>query len=282
MHPCEWGSWDNGIAAFTQTLYLGTSLENGQPVEDGSCIQNYYNLGYILGTSSNLFTQHCIPVPSTSFSDAEISSLEALLTSVEADINNEDFAVSPNPFHGYSGSLLVSAQTDLYLVDGGLSNENNPIWPFIQPARTNEISVLIVNDNSADTADNFPNETEIYTTYVQAQQVGLSRMSTIPPVSTFLSEGFNNRATFFGCNDNSALTVVYLPNVNYTYPSNQPTLRLQYDSFDTAAMIANGNLIGTQNGDENWPTCLGCAIVKKTGNTLPTECSACFIEYCYS
>jgi lysophospholipase len=128
--------------------------------------------------------------------------LEALLTSVETDINNENFAVYPNPFHGYNCSPFVSAQTELYLVDGSLSNQNNPIWPLIQPARANDISVLIVNDNSTDTTDNFPNEMEIYTTYVQAQQVGLS-----PPVSIFVSEGLNKRATFFGCNDKSALAI---------------------------------------------------------------------------
>ena len=31
----------------------------------------------------------------------------------------------------------------------------------------------------------------------------------IPPVSTFVSEGLNKRATFLGCNDNSALTIVH-------------------------------------------------------------------------
>lgn len=107
-------------------------------------------------------------------------------------------------------------------------------------------------------------------------------MPVIPPVSTFVSVGLNKRATFFGCNSASTLTVVYLPNVNYTYPSNQPTARLQYASSDTDAMIANGVLIGTQNGDANWPTCLGCAIVKKTGDTLPSDCTACFTEYCYN
>lgn len=282
MHPYEWGSWDIGIAAFIQTPYLGTSLENGQPIVAGSCIQNYDNLGFIFGTSSNLFSENCISDPSAESSNTEMAALEAFLISVIADVDSEEFAVYPNPFYGYSGSPLVSARTELYLVDGGLSNQNNPIWPFIQPARANDISVLIVNDNSADTANNFPNGTEIYTTYIQAQQAGLSRMPTIPPVSTFVLEGLNKRATFFGCNDDSTLTIIYLPNVNYTYPSNQPTTRFQYDSSDTAAMIANGNLIGTQNGDENWPTCLGCAIVKKTGNTLPSACNACFTEYCYN
>jgi lysophospholipase len=128
MHPYEWGSWDSGIAAFTQTAYLGSSLVDGNPAASGSCIQNYDNLGYILGTSSNLFSEACIAAPSTNSSDALIAALEAFLTKVDAGVFRDEFAVYPNPFYGYTGSPLVSGQTELYLVDGGLSNQNNPIW----------------------------------------------------------------------------------------------------------------------------------------------------------
>jgi lysophospholipase len=107
-------------------------------------------------------------------------------------------------------------------------------------------------------------------------------MPVIPPSSTFVSEGLNKHATFFGCNSTDTLTIIYLPNVNYTYDSGQSTERLQYSSSDTDAMIANGNAIGTQNNDPNWPTCLGCGIVKKTGDTLPSACTACFTKYCYN
>lgn len=107
-------------------------------------------------------------------------------------------------------------------------------------------------------------------------------MPVIPPVATFVSEGLNKRATFFGCNSMDTLTIVYLPNVNYSYPSNQLTSKLQYSVAETDGMIANGVLIGTQNGDAMWPTCLGCAIVKKTGDALPSSCRDCFTKYCYS
>lgn len=128
MHPYEWGSWDSGIAAFTQTAYLGSSLVGGTPVVSGNCIQNYDNLGYILGTSSNLFSETCIAAPSTNSSNTLIAELEAFLTIVDAGVFRDEFAVYPNPFYGYTGSPLVSGQTELYLVDGGLSNQNNPIW----------------------------------------------------------------------------------------------------------------------------------------------------------
>lgn len=105
-------------------------------------------------------------------------------------------------------------------------------------------------------------------------------MPYIPPVATFISEGLNKRATFFGCNETGTVFIVWLPNVAYTYPSNQSTARLEYAVADTDAMIANGNLIATQNGTEGWPTCLACAVLNGEGQ-LPAGCNACFEKYCY-
>lgn len=114
----------------------------------------------------------------------------------------------------YKRSSLVKNEVELTLSDGGESDQNVPIWPFIQPERT--VDVLIANDNSADTTTNFPNGTEIHQTYVNAQAAGLSKMPFIPDVSTFVSEGLNKRATFFGCNETGTMFIVYLPNVAYT------------------------------------------------------------------
>ena len=107
-------------------------------------------------------------------------------------------------------------------------------------------------------------------------------MPFIPDVDTFVSEGLNKRATFFGCNEPGTMFIVYLPNVNYTYPSNQPTLKIQYSKAETDAMIANGVQIATQNGEKDWPFCLACAIKNKDGDALPRKCRACFRKYCYS
>lgn len=152
--------------------------------------------------------------------------------------------------------------------------------PFIQN-NGRAPGVLIVNDNSADTSNNFPNGSEILSTYVQAQANGLTRMPFIPSVATFISEGLNKRPTFFGCNNNNVMTIVYLPNVNYTFTSNEPTSKLQYSKAETDAMIANGVQIASKGGDPGWPICLGCAITMKTGGQLPAACTACFSTYCY-
>lgn len=149
---------------------------------------------------------------------------------------------------------------------------------MLQPVR--EIDVLLVNDNSAD-SNNFPNGSEILTTYVQSFNHNLSRMPFIPSVDTFISQGLNKRATFFGCHDTSKITIVYIPNVNYTYQSNTPTAKLQYSITETDAMIANGVQMASQGGASDWGTCLGCAILIKSGYELPTACHKCFSKYCY-
>ena len=236
LTPYEFGSWDIGVSAFTQTRYLGTSLSNGSP-SNTSCVENYDNLGYALGSSSSLFNTLC----GSTINTADVSSslnanLAAILLSAHQQSNRDQFAVYPNPFNNYARSSLVASQTELFLVDGGEALQNNPIFPLLQPSRG--VDVIIVNDNSADSSDNFPNGTEILTTYVQAtNNAGLTRMPFIPSVDTFISEGLDKRPTFFGCNDSSKITIVYLPNVNYTFPSNQPTAKLQYSASETEGMI---------------------------------------------
>ena len=106
-------------------------------------------------------------------------------------------------------------------------------------------------------------------------------MPFIPDVDTFVADGLNKRATFFGCDQPDTMFIVFLPNVNYTYPSNQPTSKLQYSIEETNSMIANGVEIATQNGEKGWPFCLACAI-KHADAALPKRCDACFEKYCYS
>ena len=48
LHVYEFGSFDAGVNAFTQTAYLGSRLVNGSP-SNGTCERNYDNLGYVLG-----------------------------------------------------------------------------------------------------------------------------------------------------------------------------------------------------------------------------------------
>lgn len=233
-----------------------------------------------MATSSDVFNSACAVIPAINSTSNLDTTLSALLAKIEAPAERDIFAAYPNPFYKYANSTLVSAETELYLVDGGEEDSNVPLWPLIQSAR--DVDVIIMGDNSADTTYNYPNGTELVVTYQQAQLAGLTRMPFIPSIDVIVSEGLNERATFFGCDDADTATLVWLPNKDYTYASNTSTYDLQYSKTQTAAMIANANLVATQDGDANWPTCLGCAIMKKTDTTLPTACTACFTKYCYS
>ena len=279
FNPYTYGSWDAGISAFADTKYMGSDLTNGKPTRSGECTKNYDNIGYIFGTSSDVFNGVCQPIqPSNNTNDLG-EFLEGFVAVAHDPVLDDLFGIYKNPFYHYSRSSMVKDNRHLYISDGGLANQNIPIWPFIQPQRS--VDVLVVNDNSADTDDNFPDGSGIRQTYVNAQATGLSKMPFIPEVDTFISEGLNKRATFFGCDEPDTMFVVYLPNVNYTYPSNQPTSKLEYGKKETDAMISNGLEIATQNGDEQWPMCLACAIKNSDGERLRRRCKACFEKYCY-
>lgn len=280
--PYESGSWDQGVNAFTQTKYLGTNLTNGLPTDPKSCTSNYDNLAYIAGTSSSIFSLTICPSIASADSNRDASLkgvLQPLLNPSHPGLTRDVYAAYPNPFKDYAPAKAISTQSELYFVDGGSALQNNPIWPFIQPA--SRVQVLIVNDNSADTNDNYPNGTEILTTYLQSLSHGLTRMPTIPPVSTFVEKGLNKRATFFGCKEPDKLTIVYLPNTNYTTNSGIATSKVQFSGEETDRLIGNGVGIGAQGGAEGWGVCLGCAVVLKTGGVVPEECEECFGKYCF-
>lgn len=285
--PYEFGSWDSDVSAFTPTAYLGSSLSGGIPTSASVCVNNYDNLGYILGTSSDLFGGFlCVDYPAINGTTNLANGLNAILNTIHEATNRDEYGIYPNPFYNYQSSSSkfnsannIAAQKELSLVDGGLSYQQNPISPLLQPARA--VDVLIVNDNAADGSSNFPNGTDMVNTYVQSVSHNLTRMPFIPSVDTFIAQGLNKRATFFGCNATDKITIVYIPNVNYTTATNTDTLKLQYSTAETDAMVANGVQMITQQGDSAWGTCLGCAIMSKSGSTLPSACQACFDKYCY-
>lgn len=280
LTPFEFGSWDKGVSAFAPTTYIGTPMRNGAPADTGKCVTNADNLGYILGTSSNLFNElDC----SQNDSGTLCEFTGAIENYFDIAPANSSYANYTNPFYNYAPSTLVSAQPILNLVDGGQSYQNNPVWPFLQQSRS--VDVLFVNDNSADTGNiatgGYPNGSALYNTYVQAKSAGLSKMPPIPPSSTFVDAGLNQRATFFGCDDKEALTIIYLPNYNFTYASGTPTWQFTYTVNEVDGMIGNGNAIATQNGDAGWPVCLACGVMVKSGEVLPEECKACLDKYCW-
>jgi lysophospholipase len=97
--PYEFGSWDSDVSAFMQTKYLGTSLTNGTPTET-LCTVNYDNLGYVLGTSSNLFSVACETLPALSNSTSDLlATLEKIMDYAHQVAINDEFATYRNPFY---------------------------------------------------------------------------------------------------------------------------------------------------------------------------------------
>lgn len=142
------------------------------------------------------------------------------------------------------------------------------------------MSVIIVNDNSNDEGG-FPDGTQVVAAY-EATRTGrlAGRFPTVPAAGDFST----SQAQFFGCDEPEAVTVVYLPNSEWTFASNTATLKLTYTAAETSSMISNGNQVATQGGDDSWGACLACGIMlKEVGkSSLPGECGACLEEYCWS
>lgn len=300
--PYETGSWDRGIGGFTPTEFLGTDVVNGSPV-GGKCIRDFDNLGYLFGASSARFGESCgltttgaLGLFLLPFTPADSSVASQAITGQDPARRNL-YAPIKNPFKGNAASSLVKNDAELYVVDGGSckipspsriqhrhtdkkhpANQNNPIWPFIQPHRN--VDVIIVNDNSADTDDNWPNGTEILHTYTQAQAHGLTKMPSIPPPSDIVSRNLNKQAFFLGCHDKNKVTIVVLPNQKWDYDSNVSTTQFSYAASEIMGLIGNGNLIATQGGDAQWPVCLACALTHKKSRYLPQDCGACLEKYC--
>lgn len=280
FHPYEFGSWDPGVAAFTRTKYLGTSMTNGKPSIPGMCIQNLDNLGHIFGTSSNLFDELCIGNNNqTSMLGKIFPSFAPAWTTAKQSTSEYLYSMYPNPWKGSAESPAVQNERNIFLVDGGLSLENNPIWPLLHPHRP--LDVIFVNDNSADTKTNYPNGTGLRKTYQQANESGMTRMPYIPTADVFIAKKMDRRASFFGCDDKEKITLIYLPNAPFWFESGMPTLKLRYTPAQVDGMIENGMNVATQGGDAEWPFCVGCAIVLKTGESTPDACKPCLQKYCY-
>ena len=205
--PFEFGSWDVGVSSFTPTKYLGTSMNNGQPVK--GCTTNYDNLGYILGTSSTLFNEICYEYQTTT-KDIVQDLLNLWKKHNSGNLETRvDYATYPNPFHAVGqASSAVTGLQELTLADGGETYQNDPIWPLLH---RDEVSMVVVNDNSADTNDHWNSGVAIYRTSQRAQQLGLKRMPMVPVVANNSQTAIRD-PQFFGCHDASRLMIVYIPN----------------------------------------------------------------------
>lgn len=320
FHPYEFGSWEKPVRSFSLTRYMGSPLvDNGMALAPSNCLHNFDNLGFLIGASSNNLNYFCGQIPSTIplsgqlgvvqsdlVSDArshdtlcrndgdschqraifrsmhDADSKQIAMTSMIHGLSfYDEYGVIPSPFVSTSSVSQSSPADNIYLVNGGQGGENLPMAPLMAPERA--VDVIIANDNSADTADFFPNGTSLYKSYLKAVKQGPPNWPVIPPPEFFVEQGLNRKPTVFGCNDTSKVTIIYLPNAEYTYPSNIPDWQLGYNSSTVSGMVANGNSVATMGGRPTWPFCLACVgKLKVDKGELPVACKPCLQEFCWS
>lgn len=300
----EMGSWDPTLYQFTDVKYIGTETNDGKPTTN-SCIAGFDNAGYVLGTSSSLFNQFVLQINTTSISSVLKDLISDLLQDLSEDEN--DIAVyKPNPFYKSTlGLSNITSNDTLYLVDGGEDLQNIPLYPLIQPER--KLDVIFAYDNSADTDESWPNGTSLVASYErQFLSIGNGTVFPyVPDATTFRNLNLTSKPAFFGCDAKNltSLTkktnalasaiydtplIVYTANRPFTYWSNQSTFKLSYDEDEVRGMIQNGFETATRLNltlDEDWPVCVGCAIIRREqerkGIEQSDQCKECFSNYCW-
>lgn len=306
FNPYEMGSYDPTLYGFAPLKYVGSNFSNGELPDDTLCVTGFDNAGFVMGTSSSLFNQVILSMSSFSGVPGFLSdAINGILGAIGDD--NDDIAdYTPNPFLGFHNDTNPSAQDNrLTLVDGGEDLQNIPLIPLIQPERA--VDVIFAIDSSADTvqptnsAENWPNGTSLVATYERTSNETMQNGTAFPHIpdqNTFVNLGLNNRPAFFGCNasnstgDGISPIIVYIPNAPYVFFSNTSTFaKLDYNNSERNAMIQNGYNAatianGTLGGFEDWPTCVGCAIIsrslERTGQDVPQVCQQCFTKYCWN
>ena len=135
-HPYEYGSWDDGVSTFASTQYMGTPLSDGQSTKTTTllkrkqCVVQYDNLGYIMGTSSDIFGALCQAPPASKIPWAPdlkgiAPLLEDMITKGRGPVLQDIFGVFPNPFAGYERAADVQEKGIVNMVDGGLAGQNS-------------------------------------------------------------------------------------------------------------------------------------------------------------
>lgn len=194
-----------------------------------------------------------------------------------AEVN--PYGIIPNPFYQSSEVGTIRNQENLYGTDGGYSGQVIPIFPWIQPER--DVDVIFVVDTESNGPTNTTDGSAIYSTYLSAQENGLTKMPVVPTVEQFAAQNLSARAQFYGCHDPSVATIIFLPDTELGFVSSSAfffTPEQINRTFDGGeAMVTQ-----SQSDDEQqWPACVACGILQKTDTQLPGICTICLQTYCW-
>ncbi|EGX97084.1 lysophospholipase Plb1 [Cordyceps militaris CM01] len=302
--PWELGSSDPNLAGWVPLRYVGTAFKDGDVVDQGSCVTGFDNAGFVMGTTSSIYTQSIsylkdnnkkyIPSDVPDFAIKTATKLIAALS----DSTAYDIAEwSPNPFRGFNPATNRNANSSrLNLVDGSEDAQNVPFHPHLLPDRA--VDVVFAYDASSDTEYGWPDGSALAATYERSQQLAFRDVpfAAVPDKNTVRNLGLNTRPAFFGCNATNftahgsavAPLVVWLPNHPYVYNGNLTTFTWTVRDPERAALIDNGWAVATQlnaTRDTEWPACVACAILARSfyraNATVPAQCAKCFDRYCW-
>ncbi|KAN0061499.1 hypothetical protein ACQY0O_006346 [Thecaphora frezii] len=296
--PYEFGSWNPRVSAFIPIEILGSSLNNGSStLPNNTCVSGFETLPWVVGTSATLFSGLYAEL----ITSQTTNPLTTIIKEIAAAVSDEqnDISTVPNPFYGFNESdNEVADFHNLTLVDGGLDNQNVPLWPLIEPARGLDFVVAI--DSSADVT-NWPNGSSLWQTSLRAKNAAYQGypFPDMPDTNTFINRGLNTRPVFFGCDAKAGVTnsgtafnnsktpiIAYIPSYPYVAQANVSTYKLSYSLRQSQGVLDNSVAVATLGGaDDTWATCLGCAALQRSfersGVKRPSVCDTCMEKWCW-
>ncbi|KAM9923832.1 hypothetical protein OXX59_004936 [Metschnikowia pulcherrima] len=297
FNPYEMGSFDRSINTFHDIRYLGTPVANGVP--RGLCQRGYDNAAFVMGTSSSLFNQflNTLACPDCDSLNKVVKYFVRKFLEFMSRQRLDVAWFEPNPFFAsqHAASERIKTSKTLYMMDGGLAGELVPLSTIAVKER--ELDLVFAFDNEG---PGWPDGTSLINTY-QRQFLNEGASTVFPHVpgqSTFLHHNLTAKPTFFGCNASNLTAlakdgvmppiVVYVANRPYEFYSNTSTFKLTYSDRQKKGMVTNGFNVatrGNRTAAPDWPTCVGCAMVRRAEErsnvTQSEQCRQCFQNYCW-
>ncbi|KAH9810274.1 lysophospholipase catalytic domain-containing protein [Melampsora americana] len=310
--PEEFGTWHPSLNAFIPVEFLGTKINQGQLSRGDQCVVGFDSMGFIMATSSNVFSL-------SSKTDGQpffIALAHKFLNALAQNVFDE--SIIPNPFrglglgYGLDNGYPARDDENLYLADSSLSGETLPLWPLIQPSRNLDAIIAVDSANRAKPSLNihaYPNGTSLYASYAKTLGPDYEAYSfpqvPDPYEGEFSRRGYNKRPVFFGCNEQKGALIIYLPNYFIVARTDAPTAQMQFRHTELDGYFSNGFAIATQSKDSSdelsdtlednldrtgvsdpieWSACLACALIdrqqKRNGMNRTNQCQSCFDIYC--
>lgn len=308
VNPFEFGSWSSYVGGFVPLELLGSLLNDGIPENKTSCTFDFDNVGFLVGSSSNILApfqstlngvlEGKINISDIDFSalglDIDASSLTLSPTTLRLLVNliNPDFeeityGILDNPFYNFTGVANITSdivdEESLFMVDGGLFDEVIPMDPFLVPGR--EVDIVFAFDNSANTENNWPNGTTLFATEERWLESFPNDTFYELPASAeeFVELGLNLGPVFFGCNGSELITdELTHPGAIANFTFMKPLLVYVPNTNLTAMSNVTGYtytneernaLVGNgfellQGDNEDFAQCVGCAIIRRSEERL--------------